>query len=98
VLAFAFVATTAMVPGPRPAAGLAALVVAFMLGAAAGSAVPVPAGLGSTEAALAAVVVGAALPAAHAVEVVLVFRLITFWLPAVAGVLATRTLYRRRAL
>jgi hypothetical protein len=41
--------------------------------------------------ALVAVLVGADLPSAHAVEVVPAFRLLTFWLPAVPGV------YRRPA-
>lgn len=98
VLAFAFVATTAMVPGPQPTAGLGALLIAFMLGAAAGSAVPIPAGLGSTEAALIAVLISVHIPAQHAVEEVLIFRLLTFWAPAAVGILATRALYRSRAL
>ena len=87
-----------MVPGTRPSADVGALVVAFMAASAAGSAVPVPAGLGSTEAALVGVLVAAHVPAAHAVEVVLVFRLITFWLPAGVGVIATRHLRKVRAL
>lgn len=98
ILGFAFAAATAMVPGPRPAAGLGGLLVAFMLGAAAGSAVPVPAGIGSTETALVGVLVGVQVPSSHAVEVVLIFRLMTFWLPAVGGVLATRQLRRRSAI
>ena len=48
--------------------------------------------------ALTGVLLAAGVPLAHAVEVVLIFRLITFWLPAVAGVLATRHLHRRSAL
>ncbi|HET9117473.1 MAG TPA: lysylphosphatidylglycerol synthase domain-containing protein, partial [Pseudonocardiaceae bacterium] len=75
-----------------------ALLIAFMLGAAAGSAVPVPAGLGSTEAALIAVLISVHIPAQHAVEEVLIFRLLTFWAPAAVGILATRVLYRSRAL
>jgi uncharacterized membrane protein YbhN (UPF0104 family) len=98
VLGFAFIATTAMVPGVHPSAGFGALLVGFMLGAAAGSAVPTPAGLGSTEAALAAVLIAARVPAAQAVEEVLVFRLMTFWAPAAIGVLSTRLLLRRGAL
>jgi uncharacterized membrane protein YbhN (UPF0104 family) len=98
ILAFAFVASTAMVPGRQPVVGLGALLVAFMVGAAAGSAVPVPAGLGSTEAALIAVLVSMRVPAVDAVQVVLIFRLLTFWLPAVVGILATRRLRLRAAL
>ncbi len=98
ILAFAFVASIAMVPGPRPAAGLGALLIAFLVGAAAGSASPIPAGLGATEAALVAVLVGLHVPAAAAVQQVLIFRLITFWLPALVGIFATRHLRRCSAL
>jgi uncharacterized membrane protein YbhN (UPF0104 family) len=98
ILGFAFIATTAMVPGPRPHASLGALLIGFMIGAAAGSAVPVPAGLGSTETALAGILIEMQVPASHAVEEVLIFRVLTFWLPAAVGLLATRRLNRRRAL
>ena len=97
-LGFAFVATTAMVPGPQPMARLGSLLVAFLIAAATGSSVPIPSGLGSTEAALVAALLSMHVPASHAVEQVLIFRLLTFWLPAIAGVLVTRHLYRRRAL
>jgi uncharacterized protein (TIRG00374 family) len=69
-----------------------------MIGAAAGSSVPVPAGLGSTEAALIGVLMAAHVPAGHAMQQVLIFRLITFWAPAIVGVFTTRYLYRRRAI
>jgi uncharacterized membrane protein YbhN (UPF0104 family) len=98
ILGFAFIASTAMVPGPRPHTSLGALLIGFMIGAAAGSAVPVPAGLGSTEAALVAILVEVQVPASHAVEEVLIFRVLTFWLPAAFGLLATRRLNRLRAL
>jgi uncharacterized membrane protein YbhN (UPF0104 family) len=97
VLGLAFVACIAMVPGPRPAASVAVVLIAYMLGSAAGSTVPVPAGLGSTEGALVAVLMSVGEPAAHAVQVVMIFRLITFWSPAAVGVLATRALRRRAA-
>ena len=98
ILAFAFVASMQMVPGPQPRVGGGALLVGFMLGAAAGNAVPVPAGIGSTETALVAVLVSSGVPTAHAVEVVLIYRIITFWSPAVFGLLATRRLRRAGAL
>jgi uncharacterized membrane protein YbhN (UPF0104 family) len=97
ILSVAFVATTAMVPGPQPATTAGALIVAFMLGSAAGNLVPVPAGLGATEAALVAVLVAARVPVANALEDVLIFRLITFWLPAAAGVPVAALLRRRGA-
>ena len=91
-------ASTAMVPGPRPNESIGALIVAFMIGSAAGNAVPVPAGLGATEAALTGVLVAAAVPAAHAIEIVLLFRLITFWAPAAVGILTAAALRRRGAI
>lgn len=97
VLGLAFVACIAMVPGPRPAVSMAVVLIAYMLGSAAGSTVPVPAGLGSTEGALVAALMSVGEPAAHAVQVVMIFRLITFWSPAAVGVLATRALHRRSA-
>jgi uncharacterized membrane protein YbhN (UPF0104 family) len=98
LLALAFVASVAMVPGSQPSIGAGALLVGFMAASAAGNAVPIPAGLGSTELALVAVLVAAAVPTSRAVEIVVIFRLITFWLPAVAGVVATRYLQRVAAL
>ncbi|MGX7678617.1 lysylphosphatidylglycerol synthase transmembrane domain-containing protein [Jatrophihabitans sp. DSM 45814] len=98
ILAFAFAASVALVPGPRPVAALGALLIAFMLGTAAGTALPIPAGVGTTEAALIAVLVGMHVPSALAVQQVLVFRVVTFWLPAAVGVFATHHLRRRAAL
>jgi uncharacterized membrane protein YbhN (UPF0104 family) len=98
VLGFAFVASTVLVPGPQPKVPLGALLIAFMIGAAAGSSVPTPAALGSTEAALAAVLVSTHVPAGHAIQDVLLFRLITFWAPAVIGIAASRRLVRSGAL
>jgi uncharacterized membrane protein YbhN (UPF0104 family) len=74
------------------------LLVAFMLAAAAGTSVPIPAGLGTTEAALIAVPVTAHVPAGHAVQVGLIFRLLTFWLPADLGLLALPHLRRHHAI
>lgn len=98
ILAFAFAASVAMVPGPRPVAGLGALMIAFILGTAAGNALPIPGGLGTTEAALISVLAGLHVPVAAAVQQVLIFRIITFWLPALIGIVAARTLRRRSAL
>ncbi len=98
VLAFAFVASIAMVPGAHPQASTGALLVAFMAGSAAGNAMPIPAGIGSADIAFVGVLVTVHVPAAHALEVVVLFRLITFWLPAVLGVLATRQLRRAGAI
>lgn len=98
ILALAFAATTHLVPGPQPTLSVGALVVAFMVGAAAGNAVPVPAGLGSTEAALTAILVAARVPATYAFEQVMLFRLITFWTPAAVGVFAAAAVRRRQGI
>jgi uncharacterized membrane protein YbhN (UPF0104 family) len=87
-----------VVPGARPTIAAGGLLVAFMLAAAAGTSVPIPAGLGTTEAALIAVPVPAHVPAGHAVQVGLIFRLLTFWLPAVLGLLALPHLRRHHAI
>ncbi len=97
ILAVAFVASDRMVPGQHTGASLGVVLVAFMLAAAAGVAVPVPAGLGSTEGALILALVGLGEPTTHATQVVMSFRVLTFWLPAVAGVFATRRLRSRGA-
>jgi uncharacterized membrane protein YbhN (UPF0104 family) len=98
ILAIAFAASAAMVPGRSASLSVGGLIIAFMLGAAAGNLVPVPAGLGATEAALAAVLIDAQLPSAQAVEVVLLFRIITFWAPAVLGVFTASRLRARKAI
>lgn len=98
LLAFAFVASIAMVPGPQPHTAIGGLLVGFMLGSAASNAVPTPAGVGSTETALVLVLVTAHLPGARAVEIVLIYRIITFWLPALTGLFTSRHLRRSGAL
>jgi uncharacterized membrane protein YbhN (UPF0104 family) len=98
ILGVAFVAVTAVVPGPRPDATLGALLIGYLVGAAAGSAVPIPAGIGSSETALIAILTEMHVPVSHAVEQVLIFRILTFWLPAAVGVFAARRLHRQRAL
>jgi uncharacterized membrane protein YbhN (UPF0104 family) len=98
VLAFAFVASVSMIPGSGAQAGVGGLLVGFMFGAAAGNAVPVPAGIGSTETALVAVLVTSGVAAPHAVEIVLAYRLLTFWAPPALGLVALRRLLQTGAL
>src|SRR5262245_21938436 len=64
---------------------LASTAVVYLTGAALGSAVPTPGGLGAVEAALSAALTAAGLPGATSVSAVLLFRTITFWLPIPAG-------------
>jgi hypothetical protein len=68
--------------------------VVYLIGAAVGSAAPVPGGLGVTEAALIAGLVGFGVPSGPAVAGVLSFRLLTFWLPIIPGGLVFRHLTR----
>ena len=64
---------------------LASIAVVYLTGAALGSAVPTPGGLGAVEAALSAGLTAAGLPGAISVSAVLLFRTITFWLPVPVG-------------
>jgi glycosyltransferase 2 family protein len=74
---------------------LASTAVVYLTGAALGSAVPTPGGLGAVEAALSAGLTAAGLPGAISVSAVLLFRTITFWLPVPAGWGAFNYLERR---
>lgn len=98
VLGVAFAAAVHVVPGVTAKASAAALVVGYIVAAAFAAAVPMPGGLGSSEAALTAVLVGAHVGLGHAVTVVLLFRIATLWLPALAGIPCARVLRRRAAL
>ena len=64
---------------------LASTAVVYLTGAALGSAVPTPGGLGAVEAALSAGLTAAGLPGAISLSAVLLFRTITFWLPVPVG-------------
>jgi uncharacterized membrane protein YbhN (UPF0104 family) len=98
VLGLAFAASVAVFPGTHASVGVGGLVIAYMLGGAAGNASALPSGIGATEAALTALLVADHVPASRALQVVLFFRVLTFWLPAAIGLAATRYLVRRRAL
>ena len=79
-------------------ASLPAIAVVFLTGNALGSAVPTPGGLGAVEAALTAGLTAAGLPGATAATAVLLFRLVTFWLPVPVGWVALNYLQRHDAL
>ena len=72
--------------------------VVYLTGSALGSVVPTPGGLGAVEAALAAGLTATGMAAATAVSAVLLFRLLTFWLPVPLGWGAFSYLRRRQAL
>jgi uncharacterized membrane protein YbhN (UPF0104 family) len=77
---------------------VATVAVVYLAGSAIGSAAPTPGGLGAVEAALAAGLTAAGLPSVTAVSAVLLFRLVTFWLPVLPGWLAFTALQRRQAI
>lgn len=68
------------------------MALAYLVGMAVSSAAPTPGGLGVAEAALVAGLVGVGVATAPAVAGVLLFRLLTFWLPTAPGALALRRL------
>ncbi|HLI55164.1 MAG TPA: lysylphosphatidylglycerol synthase domain-containing protein, partial [Acidimicrobiales bacterium] len=67
----------------------------YIGGAAIASAAPTPGNLGAVEAALAAGLTGIGVLPERAVGAVLAFRLLTFWLPIVPGLLTLRFLEHR---
>ncbi|MFD6180787.1 flippase-like domain-containing protein [Streptomyces goshikiensis] len=77
----------------------AAVAVANLVGVALGSAVPTPGGVGGVEAALSlALEKTAGIAESAAIAPVLLFRLLTFWLPVLPGWLAFVWLQRRKAI
>jgi len=77
---------------------IASIGVVYLTGSAIGSILPTPGGLGGVEAALTAGLTAAGLPGAVAVSGVLLFRLLTFWLPVPFGWAALSYLERQQAL
>ena len=70
----------------------------YLTGSAIGSIIPTPGGLGAVEAALTAGLTAAGVPGAAAASAVLLFRLLTFWLPIPFGWGALKYLEREQAL
>lgn len=77
---------------------LASVALVFLTGNALGSMIPTPGGLGAVEVTMSAGLTAAGLPGSAAVTVVLLFRLLTFWLPVPAGWLAMHHLQRKDVL
>ena len=90
-LALSFLAALRAVSVSVP---VTAAVTAYLLGAALGTAGPLPGGLGVVEASLAAALMVLGVAAAPAVGAVIVFRAVTYWLPLLPGAIAYRTLRR----
>jgi glycosyltransferase 2 family protein len=79
-------------------APFASVAVVYLTGSALGSIVPTPGGLGAVEAALTAGLRAAGVAGGVAISAVLLFRLLTFWLPVPGGWAALRYLERQQAL
>jgi uncharacterized protein (TIRG00374 family) len=77
---------------------LASVAVVYLTGSAIGSAAPTPGGLGAVEVALSAGLTAAGVASATALSAVLLFRLLTFWLPVPVGWLAFNRLQHEQAL
>ncbi len=77
---------------------VAVVAVVYLAGATIGQAAPTPGGLGAVEAALAAGLTAGGLDAGLAVSAVLLYRLVTFWLPTIPGYWAFNWLTKRGAL
>jgi uncharacterized membrane protein YbhN (UPF0104 family) len=92
-LALAFGVSVLAIPGTGDVP-LGALPAVYLLGSTVGAAVPTPAGVGSTEAALITVLTAIRVPAAEAAQAVMLFRIMTLWAPIPAGVMSTRRLRR----
>ena len=70
----------------------------YLTGSALGSIIPTPGGLGAVEFALTAGLTAAGVPAGVAAAAVLLFRLLTFWLPVPVGWVALNYLERQHDL
>ncbi len=68
--------------------GFTSVIVAYVVAYAIGTLAPTPGGLGAIEGLLIALFVSFGVPSATAVAVVLVYRLINFWMPVVPGLIA----------
>ncbi|CAL9431418.1 hypothetical protein SUDANB6_02055 [Streptomyces sp. enrichment culture] len=77
---------------------LASVAVVFLAGNALGSAAPTPGGVGAVEATLTVGLIAVGLPKEVAAPAVLLFRLLTLWLPVLPGWLAFNHLTRKEAL
>lgn len=77
---------------------LSVIAVVYLAGATIGQAAPTPGGLGAVEAALAAGLTAAGLDAGLAVSAVLLYRLVTFWIPTIPGYLAFNNMTKQGLL
>jgi uncharacterized protein (TIRG00374 family) len=77
---------------------IASIAVVYLTGSAIGSIMPTPGGLGAVEVALTAGLTATGMPGAVAATAVLLFRLLTFWLPVPFGWVSLNYLERKQLL
>lgn len=90
VLGLAFGLSVLAVPGAATPGHLGVLFGAYIVGCVAGSAVPVPGGIVTAEAAFIGALIAVGIAAAPALQAVLIFRAITFWAPVPIGLAVVR--------
>ncbi|MGW7104078.1 lysylphosphatidylglycerol synthase transmembrane domain-containing protein [Streptomyces sp. NPDC054838] len=84
--------------GGGQAISYASIAVVFLAGNALGSAAPTPGGIGAVETTLTLGLIAAGLEKEVAISAVLLFRLMTFWLPVLPGWLSFNFLTRKEAI
>ncbi|MFF2651233.1 YbhN family protein [Streptomyces sp. NPDC058045] len=84
--------------GDKASLSIASVAVVFLAGNALGSAAPTPGGVGAVEATLTVGLIAVGLPKEVAAPAVLLYRLLTLWLPVLPGWLAFNHLTRKGAL
>ncbi|MDO8732787.1 MAG: lysylphosphatidylglycerol synthase transmembrane domain-containing protein [Actinomycetota bacterium] len=99
VLNFAFIAVLyASIEAFGGDLSIAVVAVVYLAGATIGQAAPTPGGLGAVEAALTAGLTAAGLDGGVALSAVLLYRVVTFWIPTIPGYWAFSWLTKRGAL
>ncbi|MER7341900.1 lysylphosphatidylglycerol synthase transmembrane domain-containing protein [Streptomyces sp. NPDC000075] len=84
--------------GGGAALSYASIAVVFLAGNALGSAAPTPGGIGAVETTLTLGLIAAGLEKEVAISAVLLFRLMTFWLPVLPGWISFNYLTRKEAI
>ncbi|MET9882488.1 lysylphosphatidylglycerol synthase transmembrane domain-containing protein [Streptomyces sp. NPDC006430] len=84
--------------GGGQALSYASIAVVFLAGNALGSAAPTPGGIGAVETTLTLGLIAAGLDKEVAISAVLLFRLMTFWLPVLPGWISFNFLTRKEAI
>lgn len=93
-----FLALTVSLQAFGGGVAISTIAVVYLASSVVAAAAPTPGGLGAIEAALIGGLTAAGAPSERALGAVLVFRLITFWLPILPGWIVFIRLQRRRII